>query len=92
MDVTQPDGMVPRLLFKAYFKHILPFFTKVFTGSKEAHYMMVYYYETMEKMVEPADVKQMLTQAGFSATQRNTPLGIFSEYTAVKPVPQATAI
>jgi len=85
MDVTQPEGKVSRMLFKAYFKYVLPFLTKLFTGSKEAHYMMVYYYETMEKMVDPATVIALLTQAGFVTTQRNTPLGIFSEYTAVKP-------
>lgn len=85
MDVTQPQGTIYGLLFKAYFKHILPFLTKLFTGSKEAHYMMVYYYETMEKMVDPESVTQLLKQAGFVATHRNTPLGIFSEYTAIKP-------
>ena len=87
MDVTQPEGTFSRLLFKAYFKYILPFLTKVFTGSRDAHYMMVYYYETMEKMVDPDSVTQMLSQTGFTATKRNTPLGIFSEYTAVKPNP-----
>jgi len=87
MDVTQPKGTISRALFKAYFKHILPFFTKLFTGSKEAHYMMVYYYDTMENMVDPDKVINMLQRAGFTNVRRNTPLGIFSEYTAVKPTP-----
>lgn len=85
MDVTQPEGMFGRFFFKLYFKHILPFLTKVFTRSNDAHYMMAYYYETMEKMVDPDDVISMLTQAGFVEAKRNTPLGMFSEYTAIKP-------
>jgi demethylmenaquinone methyltransferase/2-methoxy-6-polyprenyl-1,4-benzoquinol methylase len=84
MDVTQPEAKLSRLLFKLYFKHILPFLTKVFTGSQDAHYMMTYYYETMEKMVDPDEVISMLTRAGFMSVKRNTPLGMFSEYTAIK--------
>ena len=87
MDVTQPDGKLSRLLFKLYFKHILPFLTKVFTRSDAAHYMMAYYYETMEKMAFPADVVNLLAKAGFVKAKRNTPLGMFSEYTAIKPNP-----
>ncbi len=84
MDVTQPHGKLSRFFFKLYFKNILPFLTKVFTGSNDAHYMMAYYYETMEKMVDPGDVISMLAQAGFVEVKRNTPLGMFSEYTAIK--------
>jgi len=85
MDVTLPESALPRFLFKLYFKNILPFLTKVFTRSRDAEYMMDYYYETMEKMVDPENVKDMLRQAGFEDVKRNTPLGIFSEYSAVKP-------
>ena len=84
MDVTQPEGKFSHFLFKLYFKNILPLLTKVFTGSKDAHYMMIYYYETMEKMVDPSEVVSVLTQAGFVNVKRNTPLGMFSEYTAIK--------
>ena len=49
--------------------------------------MMVYYYDTMENMVDPDKVINMLQRAGFTNVRRNTPLGIFSEYTAVKPTP-----
>lgn len=85
MDVTQPKGKLSSYFFKLYFKHILPFLTKVFTRSNDAHYMMAYYYETMEKMVNPEEVINMLAQAGFVEAKRNTPLGMFSEYTAIKP-------
>jgi demethylmenaquinone methyltransferase/2-methoxy-6-polyprenyl-1,4-benzoquinol methylase len=92
MDVTRPEGRVSRVVFKAYFKHALPFFTKLFTGSEVARYMMAYYYETMEKMVDPQAVLGLLTGAGFANARREAPLGMFSEYTAVKPPAQPDRI
>jgi demethylmenaquinone methyltransferase/2-methoxy-6-polyprenyl-1,4-benzoquinol methylase len=47
--------------------------------------MMRYYWETMEACVPPASVLRALRRSGLTTEQRATALGLFSEYTAVKP-------
>ena len=46
--------------------------------------MMRYYWETMDACVPPATVLAALRTAGFSEVKRESMLGLFSEYTAVK--------
>ena len=69
---------------KLYFKILLPFFTRVFTRSQPAHYLMEYYWETMEHMVSAEEVVSLLEGAGFSKVSKRLNLGIFTEYEAIK--------
>lgn len=84
LDVTLPKGRIGYFFVKLYFKHLLPFFTRVFTGSKEAEYLMNYYWQTMEQMVKPEIVLKALRKAGFKEAKERIYLGIFSEYEAIK--------
>jgi demethylmenaquinone methyltransferase/2-methoxy-6-polyprenyl-1,4-benzoquinol methylase len=84
MDITLPQGGVGRLLCALYFRDLLPLATRIFTGSKEATYLMRYYWETMAQMVPPEKVVASLQEAGFSKVERHIVLGVFSEYRAVK--------
>ena len=61
------------------------FLSGLFTRSGDAREMMRYYWETMDACVPPASVLQALRNAGLVQVTRNTLLGLFSEYTAVKP-------
>ena len=47
--------------------------------------MMHYSWETMDACVPPASVLNALGAAGLVEVQRKVVLGLFSEYTAVKP-------
>ena len=69
---------------KLYFKTLLPFFTRVFTRSQPAHYLMAYYWETMENMVGSEEVISLLKDAGFSQVNVRLEVGIFTEYEATK--------
>ncbi len=84
MDVTAPEGRFSFWMFRFYFKTLLPFLTRVFTGSKAAEYLMAYYWETMEKMVPNEKVVDSLRAAGFSEVKAIVHLGIFTEYIARK--------
>lgn len=84
MEVTKPAGRLPRLFFRLYFGRIYPFLTRLFTRSADARDMMHYYWETMDACVPPAAVLGALQSAGLTAVKRDTALGLFSEYTAVK--------
>ncbi len=85
LEVTKPAGHVARFFFRLYFGRIYPALTQLFTRSRDARDMMRYYWETMEACVPPAAVLAALAGAGLGQVKRDTSLGLFSEYTAVKP-------
>jgi demethylmenaquinone methyltransferase/2-methoxy-6-polyprenyl-1,4-benzoquinol methylase len=85
LDLTKPDNALGYLLLRLYFRDLFPLLTRLFSGSEEATYLMKYYWETLDQMVEPAIVLEALSEAGFEHTGRHVVLGMFSEYTGVKP-------
>ena len=84
LEVTKPEGRISRFFFRLYFGRLYPFLTRLFTRSNAAREMMLYYWETMDACVPPASVLEALRSAGLTAVQRQTVLGLFSEYSAVK--------
>lgn len=84
LEVTKPTGRISGFFFRLYFGRIYPFLTQLFTRSRDARDMMRYYWETMDACVPPASVLDALRAAGLTEVKRNTALGLFSEYTAVK--------
>jgi demethylmenaquinone methyltransferase/2-methoxy-6-polyprenyl-1,4-benzoquinol methylase len=85
MEVTKPAGPVSGFCFRVYFRHVYPGLTRLFTRSNDARDMMHYYWETMDACVPPAAVLEALRAVGLGAVKRRLQLGLFSEYTAVKP-------
>jgi demethylmenaquinone methyltransferase / 2-methoxy-6-polyprenyl-1,4-benzoquinol methylase len=84
MDVTMPTSRVGRFFFRAYFKHILPSFTLVFSRNREAYRLMKYYWETMDQMTDRDDVSLIMRGAGFQSVNHRVLLGCFSEYEAIR--------
>jgi demethylmenaquinone methyltransferase/2-methoxy-6-polyprenyl-1,4-benzoquinol methylase len=84
LEVTKPLNRLGAQFFRIYFGSIYPFFTQLFTRSRDARDMMRYYWETMDACVPPAAVLEALRAAGLTEVKRNSALGLFSEYTAVK--------
>ncbi len=87
LEVTKPEGWLPRLLFRSYFGRLYPFLTRLFTRSDEAGEMMRYYWETMDAAVPPAVILEALQDQGFTAVKCHKILGLFCEYTATKARP-----
>ncbi len=85
LEITKPAGRISGFFFRLYFGRLYPFLTRLFTRSKDARDMMHYYWETMDACVPPASVLNALGAAGLVEVQRKVVLGLFSEYTAVKP-------
>jgi len=85
LEVTKPRGLVSGFFFQLYFRRLYPFCTRLFTRSNDARDMMHYYWETMDTCVPPAAVLAALRAAGLAEVKHETALGLFSEYTAVKP-------
>ena len=84
LDVTVPDSLAGRLLFTAYFKHVLPALTLLFTRDRAAYRLMKYYWETMEQMTGREEVAAIMREAGFRSVEHRVYLGCFSEYEAVR--------
>ncbi len=85
LDITLPPGGTSKKVAKLYFRTVLPWLTQRFTGSREATELMRYYWETLDQMVEPEKVLDALRTAGFKDVQRCLMLGVFSEYSGLKP-------
>jgi demethylmenaquinone methyltransferase / 2-methoxy-6-polyprenyl-1,4-benzoquinol methylase len=85
LEVTKPSGRVGAFLFRVYFGSVYPFLTQLFTRSRAARDMMVYYWETMDACVPPETVLAALRDAGLTQVVRVKMLGLFSEYVAVAP-------
>jgi demethylmenaquinone methyltransferase / 2-methoxy-6-polyprenyl-1,4-benzoquinol methylase len=84
MEVTKPPGRFGAFMFRLYFGKIYPALTRLFTGSREARDMMVYFWETMDACVPPTAVLEALRTVGLKDVKRARLLGLFSEYTAAK--------
>jgi demethylmenaquinone methyltransferase/2-methoxy-6-polyprenyl-1,4-benzoquinol methylase len=84
LEVTKPSSRIGAGLFHLYFGKIYPGLTRLFTRSRDARDMMVYFWETIDACVPPAAVLDALREAGFSEVKRSRLLGLFSEYTATK--------
>jgi demethylmenaquinone methyltransferase/2-methoxy-6-polyprenyl-1,4-benzoquinol methylase len=84
MDITKPESRIGNLVVRFYFRDFMPRFTHLVTGSREARYLMEYYWETLDRMVPPPTVLEALSRAGFPAPYRYVDARIFSEYRAAK--------
>lgn len=91
LEATRPEGKIRPFLFRLYFGKIYPFFSRLLTRSAKAEEMMVYFWETMDTCVRPAGILDSLASAGFTEVKRRAILGVFSEYTAVKPASATTS-
>jgi demethylmenaquinone methyltransferase/2-methoxy-6-polyprenyl-1,4-benzoquinol methylase len=84
MEVTKPSGRMGAFFFRLYFGRIYPFLTQLFTRSRAARDMMVYFWETMDACVPPESVLEALRASGLAEVDRAKLLGFFSEYVAAK--------
>jgi demethylmenaquinone methyltransferase/2-methoxy-6-polyprenyl-1,4-benzoquinol methylase len=84
LDVTLPESSVGRLLFTAYFRHVLPALTLLLSRDRAAYRLMKYYWETMRQMTGREEVAALMRGAGFRSVEHRIHLGCFSEYEAVR--------
>ncbi|HXX11973.1 MAG TPA: class I SAM-dependent methyltransferase [Burkholderiales bacterium] len=84
MEITKPNGRFAAGLMRLYFRDLMPRFARLLTGSKKAAYLMEYYWETMDQMVDPERVLEALASAGLEEPRRRVIGNVFSEYTATK--------
>jgi demethylmenaquinone methyltransferase / 2-methoxy-6-polyprenyl-1,4-benzoquinol methylase len=84
LEISRPRSRAAFLATRFYMKTIVPFVTRVGTGSRPAGRLMEYYWDTIENCVAPETILDALSQVGFEA-RRKVFGALLSEYVAVRP-------
>ena len=85
LEVTKPGGRIGTAVLKAYMRSVVPVIAKVVARRHDTAELWRFYWDTIEACIAPESVLEALRTAGFEDVKRHAELGIFSEYTAVKP-------
>ena len=85
LEITRPGPGLGYHLLRFYLRTLVPLLTRLLRRSPEAQTLMRYYWETIEHCVPPATILAALEAAGFEQVRRDVQLGMFSEYSAVRP-------
>jgi demethylmenaquinone methyltransferase / 2-methoxy-6-polyprenyl-1,4-benzoquinol methylase len=85
LEISKPRGRVGTALLKTYMRAVVPMIAAVVSRQRDTAELWRYYWDTIESCIPPDSVLAALRAAGFADVQRHVELGIFSEYTAVKP-------
>ncbi len=85
LEISKPASRVGTALLKTYMRAVVPLIAAVVSRQRDTAELWRYYWDTIESCIPPESVLGALRAAGFADVQRHVELGIFSEYTAVKP-------
>jgi demethylmenaquinone methyltransferase/2-methoxy-6-polyprenyl-1,4-benzoquinol methylase len=85
LELTRPRGKMKMIALRAYMRWVVPTITRLMANG-DSQRLWQYYWETIESCVAPQQVCDVLNIAGFLGVKHYTELGIFSEFTASKPV------
>lgn len=85
LEITRPESRWATAALKAYMRGMVPALAALFARGRRTPAMWRYYWDTIEACVPPPVVMQTLRDAGFAEVGRDVELGIFSEYTALRP-------
>ncbi|MDP1686630.1 class I SAM-dependent methyltransferase [Hydrogenophaga sp.] len=85
LEISQPERRLSRMLLKFYMRRIVPTLARVVSRERNSAELWRYYWDTIETCIPPAQILQAMERAGFLMVKRHTELGVFSEYTAVRP-------
>jgi len=86
LEITPPASRWSRSLLKLYMRSIVPIVAGCMAAHRDMPVLMRYYWDTIETCVDPRSILDALREAGFVDVNRHVELGIFSEYSARKPL------
>lgn len=85
LEITPPRRGLGKAVLKAYIRTLTATAALLVTRHRTTAELWRYFWDTMEACVPPEKVMTALSEAGFAQVSRFLELGIFSEYSAVKP-------
>ena len=86
LEIIKPGGRIGTAVLKTYMRTVVPMIAAIVARQRDTAELWRYYWDTIESCIPPESVLAALRAAGFEHVQRHVELGIFSEYTAIKPV------
>jgi len=87
LEITKPQNRFGQWLLKNYMRGVIPLLTRFISKQKNTTTMWRYFWDSIEACVPPEQVLATLHAAGLTQVKRHLELGIFSEYQAIKAVP-----
>jgi len=87
LEISRPDSKIGTMFLKAYMKGVVPLATRIFRRSADAQELMRYYWDTIEQCVRPETIVEALSKEDLLSVKRHAVMGVFSEYTGIKPAP-----
>jgi demethylmenaquinone methyltransferase/2-methoxy-6-polyprenyl-1,4-benzoquinol methylase len=85
LEITRPRSALAQWALKGYMRGVVPAAARLLTRSADTATLWRYYWDTIEACISPAEVLDAMRRAGFADVKRHVELGIFCEYTAIKP-------
>jgi demethylmenaquinone methyltransferase/2-methoxy-6-polyprenyl-1,4-benzoquinol methylase len=85
LEITRPATAFGTRLLRGYMRTAVPLIARAVGRRRHTSELWRYYWDTIEACIAPAQVTAALEAAGFTQVKRHVELGIFSEYTAVRP-------
>jgi len=85
LEITRPESRLGTLLLKGYMRTVVPAIARFVARERTTQELWRFYWDTIEACIPPSAVMTALETAGFTQVRRHVELGIFSEYTAVRP-------
>jgi demethylmenaquinone methyltransferase / 2-methoxy-6-polyprenyl-1,4-benzoquinol methylase len=83
LEITPPPSRAAFRLVKIYLGRIVPLLSRL-RGGQAAQALMEYYWETIERCVQPAVIVDALAETGFRGVGRQVEKAILSEYSATR--------
>lgn len=91
LEISRPDGRIRRALLRGYMRVLSSVLPRITHAAPRTRELWRYYWETIELCVPPGQIVGALREAGFERVQHRMELGLFSEYTGIRPVNEATS-
>ncbi|MGM9428351.1 class I SAM-dependent methyltransferase [Hydrogenophaga sp. MI9] len=85
MEISRPRGRVLRGLLRFHISVLVPLMARLTGRHADVQRLWAYYGDTIEAALDPETILDALRRAGFDQTVCSVSLGIFREYTGVKP-------
>lgn len=85
MEISRPRSRLLRGLMWFHISVMVPLLARLTGRHADVRRLWAYYGDTIEAAIDPQTILQALRQAGFTQVQCTVSLGVFREYTGVKP-------
>jgi len=86
LEITRPASAMGMAFLRTYMRFGVPLVARAVARRADTAQLWRYYWDTIEACIAPPTIVAALEAAGFEQVRRHVELGIFSEYTAVRPL------